>query len=129
MSLPGSISKILAFRHSFLRTSDGELPHKQPKLPEEYPWFADPFKLYCQGPREWRYNPKKHMSLPYKRYTFSKRPAFVVRSDLSRMLEALVTRYIPWCGSITAGDALAQISSDTSWIARQWCEDYRARAS
>lgn len=125
LSVPGVVSFILGFRHSFLRDNLGNTPKKQAGAAEHYPWLMGLDELSTQKD-QWIFSPEKSSQFPFKKiYYDNLKPSdlkdyFLTRSKL------IVEDYLPWVLSIELDQAQQSMQSFASdwWIARQWEEDY-----
>jgi hypothetical protein len=123
----GSISYILAFRHSFLRCKDEKKSAKQPLTAENYPWIFEPSEVVI--PRtHWSFEPNKLMNLPFERLSFISRNAHDIELTLAGIMSGILDNFIPWAESVSLQEALKQMRSFSNewWVAKLWAEDYQA---
>jgi hypothetical protein len=67
MSVPGGISHLLCFRHSFLRDMKGQVPSRPANEVHDYPFKFLPSVLMMTPQESWRYRPR---NLNYDHDTF-----------------------------------------------------------
>lgn len=126
LSALGTISHLVAFRHSFLRKKSEDRPIGAPHGAGDYPWVFSGESLIGSRPTEWLFDPARLMSLPFGKMDYSVLSVDEAIAALDARRAAFL-EYIAWARTLTLADAHSQIESYVKeyWIARVWDEDYR----
>ena len=124
MSVPGSISHILCFRHSFLRDRSEQVPKAAPTEVFDYPYKFKPLEG-VQG--ELAYRPQ-NLSYDYERLVWDKVDESSVRQKLDRMADVVEDRFLPWAKALLPTTAKSEIEQrgEDAWCERMWIADYAA---
>lgn len=127
LSIPGTLTHIVAFRHSFLRGKAEKLSATAPHAVGDYPWIFSREDLVKSSCNDWYFKPTRLMTPPYGRLLYSVLPHNAVAALLAERRSAFL-RYVAYARTLDAVDAHSQIALHAGeyWIARLWDEDYRA---
>ena len=127
LSLPGCVSYVLCFRHSFLRELQGEeVPSRISTEVFDYPFKFRPSELSGSARADWRYIPR-NLNYPHDSYPWSEHGEDEVRSWLSSLLQLIEGEFLPWAKALSPHAAAGQLKKygNDAWCERLWLEDYQ----
>lgn len=125
MSLPGGISHLLGFRHSFLRDMNEQLPSRAPSEVYAYPFKFLPSVLMITPQESWRYCPR-NLNYDYDRFEFRGLSPASVEVWLDRLFTLIGEGFLSWVNEMSPEVAAMQITKygEQAWCERLWLADY-----
>jgi len=122
LSMPGSISHILCFRHSFLRDMRETIPAGAPKEVFAYPYKFRPLE---DARRDLAYRPQ-NLAYDYEQLYWENADEHSLRQKLDRIAAHIEDRFLPWAEKLSLESAMSEIErhGENAWCERMWIEDY-----